>query len=187
MNNHFSFFLLSIFILINIVSCAPYRQDAYIPDSGHIISGDLVTAGYAVADSLIVGLNKSINKKDPIIVTTFSNIDDLDSSTTFGRMISEQISSRFAQRGFIVREIKFRQNSLFVSKERGEFVLSRDINEISRDYNASAVVVGTYGESAEGAYVSARIIDPSNSTIISSCDYGIRLGIKKGVLFSKKY
>jgi len=186
MNNRFLIFLASIVIASIVTSCSHFEQDAYIPKNGHVITGDLVTAGYGIADSLIVGLNKSISKKDPIIVTTFSNIDDLDTSTTFGRMLSEQISSRFSQRGFIVREMKFRQNSIYISKDNGEFVLSRDVSTLSKEYNSSAVVVGTYGESAQGAYVSARIIDPSNSTIISSCDYGIRLGMQKGILFSRK-
>ena len=101
-------------------------------------------------------------------------------------MLSEQIASRFAQRGYVVREMKFRQDSIYISKKNGEFVLSRDISAISKEINASAVVVGTYGESAEGAYVSARIIDPSTSNIISSCDYGVRMGRKKGVLFYKQ-
>ena len=178
--------LLASFLSLNLASCALESQESHVSYDSHIITGNLITGGYTIADSLIIGLNKTINKKDPIIVSTFSNINDLESSTTFGRMLSEQIASRFAQRGFVVREMKFRQNSIFISKENGEFVLSRDINAISKENNASAVIVGTYGESADGAYVSARIIDPSDSTIISSCDYGLRMGSKKDILFSKR-
>ncbi|HHT9130568.1 MAG TPA: FlgO family outer membrane protein, partial [Candidatus Brocadiaceae bacterium] len=43
------------------------------------------------------------------------------------------------------------------------------------NHNAAAVVVGTYGESAYGMYVSVRIINPADSTVISSCDYGVVL------------
>ncbi|MCJ7600013.1 MAG: FlgO family outer membrane protein [Desulfobulbaceae bacterium] len=174
---------IAIFALFNITSCCSVPHDR---QESYIISGDLVTSGYAIADSLIDNLKKDINGKDPVIVATFSDINDLESSTTFGRMISEHISSRFSQRDFIVLETKFSKNSIFISKENGEFVLSRDIRDLSLQYKASAIVVGTYGKSAEGVYVSARVINPYDGTIISSCDYGLRLGLKKNILFSKK-
>jgi len=42
----------------------------------------------------------------PIGVTTFVNIDDLYSSSTFGRMVGEQLMSELAMKGFDVIELR---------------------------------------------------------------------------------
>ena len=52
-------------------------------------------------------------------------------------------------------------------------MLSRDIRELSKTYNASAVVVGTYADGGDRLYVSARIVRPTDNIIISAYDVGI--------------
>lgn len=59
------------------------------------------------------------------------------------------------------------------SEGKGEFMLSRDLREISRTHNASAVVVGTYADEGDRLYVSARIVRPTDSIVISAADFGI--------------
>jgi TolB-like protein len=144
--------------------------------SQYSVKGNLVSIGYHVADRLISNLKQPINSGDSIIVATFVDIDDLNRSSTFGRIIAEQIASRLSQKGYKVKEVKFRQDTIFMQEGEGEFLLSRDLRTISEKHNASAVVVGTYGEVYKEMYVSARIINPSNSLLISSCDFGLAPG-----------
>jgi TolB-like protein len=66
-----------------------------------------------------------------------------------------------------------RQNSIFIREGQGEFLLSRDVRELSKTYDASAVVVGTYAEGGDRLYVSARIVRPTDNIIISAYDAGI--------------
>jgi TolB-like protein len=134
---------------------------------------NLVAVGYAIADKLADNGAQSIGPSDPLIVASFVNVNNLEESSSFGRMIAEQIVSRFVQRGQRVIELKLRQNSIFIMEGKGEFMLSRDLREISKTYNASAVVVGTYAEGGERLYVSARIVRPTDNVIISSYDVGI--------------
>ena len=174
-------FVLLIFIVISgISSCAAPKKQI-----SHVLRGDLVSSGYRIADQLISNLNQQINKTDPIIVATFADVNDLEKSSTFGRIIAEQISSRLAQRGYKVTEVKFRQNSVFVEKRKGEFLLSRELRNISKKHNASVVVVGTYGEAYSAMYVSARIISPSDSSIVSSCDFALQLGPRSQAILSR--
>lgn len=177
-------FVLSVFIVISGISsisgCAAPKKKI----SPYILRGNLVSSGYRIADQLICNLNQQINKTDAVIVATFVDVNDLEKSSTFGRIIAEQISSRLSQRGYKVTEVKFRQNSVFMEKKKGEFLLSRELRNISKKHNASVVVVGTYGEAYNAMYVSARIITPSDSAIISSCDFALQLGPRsQAILF----
>lgn len=133
--------------------------------------GDIVGASYKIVNTLENNLKAPVSQQDTIIVASFVDVSDLTKSSPFGRIMAEQIGSRFAQKGYKVIEMKLRQNSIFVDPEnKGEFLLSRNLKEISRNHNASAVVVGTYAQGYEKVYVTARIVNPVTSVILSSCD-----------------
>ena len=137
--------------------------------------GNLVAVAYMIADNLAKGawFNQLIGTPDPLIVASFVNVNNLEESSSFGRILSEQIGSRFVQRGHKVIELKLRQESIFIREGNGEFLLSRDIRELSKTYNAAAVVVGTYAEGVDRLYVSARTLRPADNMIISTYDVGI--------------
>lgn len=172
------FFILIITTMFSIFGCSSSspRQKLLSP---HSVKGNLVSIGYYVADRLISNLKQPIASGDSIIVATFVNIDDLTKSSTFGRIIAEHIASRLSQRGYKVKEVKFRQGTVYVKGGEGEFLLSRDVRAISKKHDASAVVVGTYGEAYGERYVSARIINPSNSLLVSSCDFSLPLELER--------
>ncbi|WP_321495821.1 FlgO family outer membrane protein [uncultured Desulfobacter sp.] len=105
-------------------------------------------------------------------MASFVDVSDLTKSSPLGRIMSEQVGSRLAQKGYRVIEMKLRQNSIFVDPEnKGEFLLSRNIKDISNLHQASIVVVGTYAKGNDTVYVSARMVNPIDSVIMSSCDY----------------
>jgi TolB-like protein len=103
----------------------------------------------------------------PIGVTTFVNIDDLYASSTFGRMVGEQLMSELAMKGFDVVELRHADALQFLDTS-GEFALSRDVRAVRPARNLSAVVVGTYVTSPERVYVNARLVDPSTSLVLSA-------------------
>lgn len=134
--------------------------------------GDVVYASYAIVNKLENNLRVPISQNAPIIVASFVNVSDLTKSSGFGRIMSEQVGSRFSQKGYKVIEMKLRQNSIFVDQEnKGEFLLSRNIKDISLAHKAAVVVVGTYAQGHDKVYVSARMVNPIDSVILSSCDY----------------
>lgn len=134
--------------------------------------GNIVNASYTIANTLENNLVAPISNQDALVVASFVDVSDLTKSSPFGRIMAEQVGSRFSQKGYKVIEMKLRQNSIFVDDEnKGEFLLSRNLKEISRNHNASAVIVGTYAEGHQKVYVSARIVNPVTSVILSACDY----------------
>jgi len=165
-------------ILITGCAVSNGKIDVPAPASSpdYMLTGGLVKWGYDIADSLLSNSKVRIGDNDAVIVASFVNINNLQESSTFGRMIAEHIASRLSQKGCKVIDMRLRTESVFMQEGKGEFLLSRDLRKVSKNHNASAVVVGTYGDALYGIYISARIINPADSTIISSCDYGVALG-----------
>ena len=110
----------------------------------------------------------------PFVVATLVNIDQLEQSSTLGRLISEQVSSRLSQMGQQVVELKLR-NGIYMKRNEGEFLLTREIKEVATAHRAQAVVLGTYAESASYIHVSLKLVNPANSMILAAHDYALPL------------
>lgn len=106
----------------------------------------------------------------PFIVATVVNIDQLEESSSFGRLVSEQIASRLVELGQNVVELKIR-NSLFMKKDEGELLLTREIKEVANAHSTRAVVVGTYTVSSSLVFVNLKIVDPVSNQIKATYDY----------------
>lgn len=163
-----------------IAGCASTGSQVSEPPSSYVLpDNELVKSAYTIADGLLAQLKINIDKNSSILVTSFVNIDNLKESSTLGRMLAEHVASRLSQRGYKVIEMRLRTTSVFMEEGKGEFLLSRDLRDVSKNQNSTAVVVGTYGLFPNGEVsVSARVVSPSDSTIISSCDYVLASTIK---------
>lgn len=157
---------------------------------------NLVHTSYIATDKLLKGVKdipafkprqNGVYTKQPILVTSFVNIDNVKQSSTFGRMIAEQIGSRIAQHGHKVIEMKMRTGSIFVQEQTGELLLSRRLREISVQHDAYAVVVGTYGVSKETVYVTAKLVRAEDSVILSSYDYSLPVGPDTKKMLQKRH
>lgn len=103
----------------------------------------------------------------PLGVTSLVNIDDLYSTSTFGRMYSEQIMSELAMRGYQVVELRHSDALHFLASE-GEFALSRDLGTVRRSRQLGGIIVGTYVVSPVRIYVNMRLVDPATSSVLSA-------------------
>jgi TolB-like protein len=101
-----------------------------------------------------------------LAVTTFVDIDNLDSTSSFGRIMSEQLVSELAMKGYTVLEIR-QADALQIVNGEGEFALSRKLEKLQKQYNLGGIVVGTYAVSSKRVYLNVRILDPHNSKILS--------------------
>ena len=108
----------------------------------------------------------------PVLVATVVNVNDLSRSAPLGRTLSEQYASQMAALGFNVKEVKLR-GDIFVKEGAGELLLSREIKDIARSYNASLVLVGTYSPAANFTYVSLKLVRTEDSRIIRGHDYAL--------------
>lgn len=145
---------------------------------------DLVKASYEAADSMVKEAayytqnhvkKGSLLPNKPVLVASLVNIDDMQTSSTFGRIVSEQIGSRVAQQGYRVIEMKLRDN-VFIQEHRGELLLSREIIDLSKVHDAHVVIVGTYAASKRVVYVSVKMVSTADNSILASADYSVPVG-----------
>ena len=105
----------------------------------------------------------------PVGVTTFVDLNDLYKTSSFGRVYAEQLMGELAVRGYDVVELRHADALQFLGgPEGGEFGLSREVSQVRRSRDLGAVIVGTYLASPNRVYINARLVDPSNSAILSA-------------------
>ena len=147
-------------------SCATSKE---VPDP------DLTAASYGAADKLIEGSQYGLARDRNIVVATFVNINDLEDSSTLGRLIAEQVSSRLTQVGYRVVELKLRKN-IFMKQRGGEFMLSRAVQDVAAAHNAQAVVAGVYAVARDKVFVKSAVIQPVSAMVMSAYDYELPIG-----------
>ncbi|WP_052507603.1 FlgO family outer membrane protein [Desulfonatronovibrio magnus] len=118
-------------------------------------------------DRLLGNCRFVIDEDKPFIVTSLVDIDHMGKSSTLGRMSSEIIAGRLAQHGLKVREVKMSQSQIFVSEDQGEFILSRNLQEIGARHDVQGFVVGTYAIGQYhrydvDVYISLRFVNIDN-------------------------
>ncbi len=108
----------------------------------------------------------------PLLVATIVDVNDLRVSSPLGRTLSEQFSSGAALAGIDVREMKLR-GDVFVREQTGELLLSREIKDIARVHQASAVLVGTYSVAGQYVYVNIKLVRSETGQILRGYDYAL--------------
>ena len=148
---------ITLFLLLTIVfifsSCNRRYDDVpvYSLFSGEDGEGDVGRFKTAYLAEKIDDYYKGVNP-GPIGVSSFVNIDDLQQTTTFGRMLGEQMMTELAMRGYDVVELRHSDAIQFIADDGGEFALSRNVNILKRERQLGGIVVGTYVVSPKRVY-----------------------------------
>lgn len=140
-----------------------------------IEDADVIGMTHKAAEKLMVQASYLQDDLKPILITSVADITDLDSSSAFGLLVSEQMGDRFAQFGFPVVDLRTRHD-VKVREESGEYMLSRDIRRISKEHAAGAALVGTYAVGKDRVYVTTRLVRPADNRILASYDFHLPMG-----------
>ena len=146
---------------------------------------DVVGSSHSAADALMLRAANSLQVGETVIAASFVNVDDLEQSSSFGRIISQQVSSQFANRGYRVVEMLLR-NNVYIKQGGGEFLLSREVRNLSLAHNAQAVIVGTYAMGRKNILVTAKLIRATDSVVLSSVDYSLPIDPDVGHMLRSK-
>jgi TolB-like protein len=157
---------------LGLSGCAGYQTSTR---TDAIQDVDIVAMSYDAADILMARAGTLIDGSKTIVAASFVNIDNLDNSSSFGRIVSQQLASRFTQKGYKVTEMLLR-NNIYIKEGEGEFLLSRTLKSISAQHNVQAVIVGTYAIAANNIYVVAKLVRATDSIVLSSHDYTFPVG-----------
>lgn len=158
-------FSLSLFVLFSLCSCQhlPPQDEIQVQKERN-----LRTETFEAVDELLNNCINTFGKTRPVIVASLVSVDDIHKSSTFGRMSAEIIANRFSQLGYPVKELKMNQNQIYIKRRQGEFILSRDIQNIATKHDVQAVIVGTYAVAKAGyrdVHVCLKIVDPVSNVI----------------------
>lgn len=110
----------------------------------------------------------------PVVVTTFVDLNNLNKSSIFGRVLAEEVLNELHQAGFTVSEIR-KGKDIFIRQELGELILSRDAREVLSKFSARAILAGTYVATEKSIIINARLIDINSPLILSSCSYTLKM------------
>jgi len=152
-----------------VTGCSTGVTRAPEPTYETVAKSEFVATNYGAADALISQFGSGAGG-GPLIIATVVNIDALNKSSTLGRLVSEQISARFSQRGFSMVEMKFGSN-VYMRQGEGELVLTREIAEVARVNNAQAVILGSYGVGGSSVYVNMKIVQPGSNHVVAAYDF----------------
>lgn len=133
---------------------------------------DITKLSYGAAEKLMAQIGGTLTIEHPIIVATVVNINDLENSSPLGRLVAEQVASRFAQGGFRINEVKLR-NKIYMKRNEGDFLLTREIRDIAKQHKARAIIAGTYTESSKQIFVNLKLIDLETVLVTAAVDYAL--------------
>lgn len=160
-------YLLALPLMLLACSSSPKQDEG---NYATISSNQFIDANYKAADSLMHQLNGKLTADKPLIMATIVNIDALEQTTTLGRLVSEQLSTRLAQGGLSMLEMKLR-NSVYLKRNQGELMLTREIGEVATAHNAQAIVVGSYAETSDMVFINVKVIQPNTNFVLAGQDY----------------
>lgn len=135
---------------------------------------EISTLTYEAADDMAAQLRASKRARGSILPASFVDDNNLDRSSAMGRLLAQQMASRLSQTGHSVLEIKLRKN-IRLRRGEGQFLLSRELENIAARQKATAVLVGSYVESRSKLFVNSQLIALENGVVLASRDYTLPL------------
>lgn len=131
----------------------------------------MLTANIYAGDALSSMLLLRIGSGSSIVAASFVELDNLDQTSGFGRLASQQIGSRIGQHGFRVLEVRMGAE-LRMDIRQGEFLLTRDSARLlTSEYDAFAALVGVYSSVGDKLFVSARVVRLSDNALLGAYEY----------------
>ena len=141
-------------------------ETMHMQKQDHVYS-NLNTTIINIAEQLF---DTKLNKKNPsrLILTSFVDLDNLENTSTFGRLISESMFNELHIRKFLVTD--FRGQEAVSVNEDGEFHISRDADKLKDIINeVEYILVGTYVKfENQSLLINARILDSISGNVFSS-------------------
>lgn len=175
-------FLVSVLGIFLLVACSSMQNDEYghFANSAQDVEHDEQHYKLDEDDlpshqlnSVVAGLTSQMLEKSsfvspstPVAVASFVNLSDLESTNWVGNQLAEGFMHHLQQNGLIV--VDFKSTGFFRVTPEGDFVLSRNYEELSQRQIIDYVVTGTMVEQKDGYIVNARMIGMLSHVVVAS-------------------
>jgi len=170
-------------IILSLLLYGCSQNAAYEPCGNRVKTGDcyrtyivnetsLFEMNAQAADRLMTPITQHVSDCCTFLVTTIADINHLHESTPLGRLIGEHLAVRLTESNFNVIEKRLDKGLTLIPKT-GEFVLSREAEEIGRLQLAQYAVTGSYAVADDQVYVTLKMIAFDNGKVMSSHAYSL--------------
>ncbi len=135
------------------------------------IAGHINEISHALADQLIRNTDIKHFSQTPVAVTSFVNLEDFDETSRVGEIIAQNMVHELQVRGHKV--IDFKLMPFIEVTPKGDFVMSRDLEELVTRHKINVVLTGTYVMHNDGVVLNARMIEFESGVVVSSAQASI--------------
>ena len=150
---------------------------------GQVLTNDINFYMRGLMQDLVSNL-QYVSNTTPIAVTSFAFLDsDLQHTSLLGNQIAESLIHEIHKVGIPVLDFKI-TDSLRITQE-GDFISSRDFNDLSADIPIRYIVTGNLVKHQGGYLVNARIVGISSKAVVASAQSFIPAHVAKALLSSK--
>jgi TolB-like protein len=181
--------IVSVILLLGVGACARSVPDLSFVNHGHIVnqmdtepakklklSYDINEAGLSpkgqinvLAEKLVnemVVHNDSLRPDQPLLVTTPVMLSEFNDTNELGLQLQQGLIAAFHAHEFNLVDMNVSES--LRSTLQGEFILSRDWQQLPADLPVSHVVVSTMSLTSEGLVLNARVVDVSNNRVVAA-------------------
>ena len=123
---------------------------------------------------LLRSAGQARKRGDTFLVVSFANLDDLSRSSRLGRLMGQDCGTQAVAQGYQVTEVLL-SDTLLIDPEQGELMLSRDLQHLAGDHQASMVLLGTYTLGQSTVYANARIVRSRDALVMSAVSFELPL------------
>jgi TolB-like protein len=82
-------------------------------------------------------------------------------------------------------EMKLR-TSVYMKRQQGEMMLTREVGEVAHSHNAQAVVVGSYAETSDAVFVNIKVVNPQTNHVLAANDFVLaKDGVVRSMLMGR--
>jgi TolB-like protein len=150
---------------------------------GQVLTNDINFYMRGLMQDLVSNL-QYVNSQTPIAVTSFAFLDsDLQNSSLLGNQIAESLMHEIHKVGIPVLDFKI-TDSLRITQQ-GDFISSRDFNDLTSDIPIRYIVTGNLVKHQGGYLVNARVVGISSKAVVASAQSFIPAHVAKALLSSE--
>ncbi|HIP13456.1 MAG TPA: hypothetical protein EYG73_12155 [Arcobacter sp.] len=120
----------------------------------------------SIANQLSTNSSLKATDTGTVTITSFVNLQYLNKTSQFGRVLSESLFSELFVRGFNLSDFRG-QNAISINGN-GEFYITRNVTKLQSEVSNTYILVGTYSKIDQNIMLNARIIDNKTGKIVSS-------------------
>lgn len=135
-----------------------------------------------MAEELISSLQIRLDRTKPIMATTFVDLHSMERTSDLGRILGEEIGAQLTNYGYRLVEPRIRSTSVSTRNQQGEFILSRDPQQLNPNVEIQTFLTGTYAKSENGVVISAKLVQASDRTILATSTCELRLSPEVSLL-----